>query len=49
MANKSITFSYTAGTLAGGLVEAYKLKKEVEFLKLAHNITQSAIRHLTKE
>lgn len=49
MDNKSITYSYTAGTLAGGLVEAFKLKKSLEFLKLAHNITQSAIKHLTKE
>ena len=49
VSNKSITFTYTAGCFIGGLVEEYKLKKDVNSLKLAHNISQSVMKHLTKE
>lgn len=49
MSDKSITYSYTAGTVAGGLLQAYKLSNDVKFLMLAHNISQAAIKYLTKE
>ena len=49
VSNKSITFTYTAGCFIGGLVEEYKLKKDVARLILAHNITQSVMKHLTKK
>ena len=49
VSNKSITFTYTAGCFIGGLVEEYKLKKDVNSLILAHNITQSVMKHLTKK
>lgn len=45
--DKKTTYTYTAGTLAGGLVEEYKLKKDLKLLLLAHNITQSVISSLT--
>merc|ERR1712156_328829 len=41
VSNKSITFTYTAGSLAGGLVEGYKLNQDIKNLELAHNISSS--------
>ena len=43
-ANTNQTFSYTAGTLVGGLVEWYRLDHNSSNLELAHNIASSVIR-----
>ena len=42
--NTNQTFSYTAGTLVGGLVEWYRLDHNLTHLELAHNIASSVIR-----
>ena len=42
--NTNQTFSYTAGTLVGGLVEWYRLDHNSSHLELAHNIASSVIR-----
>ena len=42
--NTNQTFSYTAGTLVGGLVEWYRLDHNLTHLELAHNIATSVIR-----
>ena len=39
------TFTYTAGTLIGGLAEKFKLEKREEDLDLAHNITLAAFKY----
>jgi len=41
------TFTYTSGTLLGGLVELFKVTKDVRYLATAHNISAAAIRNLT--
>ena len=38
------TFTYTAGTLLGGLAEKFKLERKNEDLDLAHNITLAAFK-----
>ena len=40
-----ITFTYTAGTVIGGLAEKFKLEKKKEHLDLAHNITMAAFKY----
>ena len=40
-----ITFTYTAGTLIGGLAEKFKLEKKQVDLDLAHNITLAAFKY----
>lgn len=47
--DKQTTFTYTAGTLAGGLVEEYKLKKDAELLQLAVNVSNSVLQYITKD
>lgn len=42
--NTNQTFTYTAGTLVGGLVEWYRLDHNSSHLELAHNIASSVIR-----
>jgi len=44
----SQTYTYTAGTLIGGLVEKFNLDKNATHLDLAHNISTSVIRMMTK-
>ena len=39
------TFTYTAGTLIGGLAEKFKLERKNEDLDLAHNITLAAFKY----
>ena len=39
-----ITFTYTAGTVIGGLVEIFKLEKSKEHLDLANNLTLSVFK-----
>merc|ERR1712013_535483 len=49
-ANQSLTWTYTAGTLVGGLVELSKLKKGREaksILDVAHNVSHAVIKRLT--
>ena len=43
------TFTYTAGTMIGGLVEKYKLKSDLNSLKLAHKVSKSVLKYLTVE
>ena len=43
------TYTYTAGTIIGGLIEEFKLKQDVEYLRLAHNVSKSVLKHLTVE
>lgn len=45
--DKTTTFTYTAGTLAGGLIEEYKLTKNKTLLQIAHNISSTVLIFLT--
>ena len=41
------TFTYTSGTLAGGLVELFQVTRDPGYLAAAHNITAAVMRNLT--
>ena len=41
------TYTYTAGTLVGGLVELFRATGQPSYLATAHNITAAVIRNLT--
>jgi predicted alpha-1,6-mannanase (GH76 family) len=41
------TFTYTSGTLVGGLVELFQVTGDAGYLATAHNITATVIRNLT--
>lgn len=45
--DKQTTFTYTAGTLAGGLIEEYKLTKNKTLLQIAHNISSTVLIYLS--
>ena len=47
--NDNNTYTYNAGVLVGALVEEYKVKRQQRSLYLAHNISLSILRHMTKE
>ena len=47
-ADTSKTFTYTAGTLVGGLVEMFKLDKNQTHLHFAHNVSLSVMKMMTK-
>ena len=42
--NTNTTFTYTAGTTIGGLVELYLLDRNTTHLQTAHNISMSVIK-----
>jgi hypothetical protein len=42
-------YTYTAGTLVGGLVEEYKLTRRKDLLGLAHNVAKAVITFLTNK
>ena len=47
MSGPGTTYTYTAGTAIGGLVEIFKLDKDKKHLELAHNITLAAFKQVT--
>ena len=44
-----MTYTYTAGTLIGAMVEMYKLDKNMTHLDLGHNLTMSVMERMTQE